>query len=355
MKEYKRILTAALLLSAVFFCGCTENGKTRLRTLDGVTQGTTYHIVFEPVADNDSCFVAVRDSVALYLKQIDDALSGYNEGSLLTAFNTNAQNEERYRSVTGDSILKKILADNFTASKEMSEKSGGLFDVSAAPLFDMWGFGFKNRIEVTQREIDSVMQFVGMEHFHIGENGLLLKDDPRCKLNFNAIAQGYTADYIAGKFEIMGIRSFLIEVGGEIYARGLKPDKTPWKVGIDRPEDNNNDPGAQIQAVIELTDRGLVTSGDYRKFYLDKEGRKVSHTINPKTGMPVEHNLLSATVVAGNATVADAYATYLMVLGFEKAKEVVENTEEIEALLIYGDQEHMRTWVSDGLRSMVLK
>ncbi|MGM9774300.1 MAG: FAD:protein FMN transferase [Candidatus Egerieousia sp.] len=352
MEKNLIIFVTVVIATVSTLCGCTEKPKSPLRTLDGVTQGTTYHIVFEPVVNNDSCFTAVRDSVAVYLKQIDDALSGYNKSSLLSAFNDNSLDKDEYRTVAGSGDLRKIFADNFSASKEMFEKSDGLFDASAAPLFDMWGFGFRNKTEVTQKQIDSVMHFVGMHHFTIGKDGMPTKDDPRCKLNFNAIAQGYTADYIAEKFVLMGMDSFLIEVGGEIYAKGVKPDKTPWKVGIDRPEDNNNDPGAHIEAIIKITDKGLVTSGDYRKFYM-KEGKKVSHTINPKNGKPVEHNLLSATVMAKDATTADAYATYLMVLGFDKAKAVVENNEEIEALLIYGDNEQMKTWVSEGLKSAV--
>lgn len=349
----KNILSIAAAI-AVMLSGCGRKNGNTLRTLDGVTQGTTYHIVFEPVFGTDSCFEAVRDSVALYLSRIDNALSGYNGNSLLTAFNTGIDNDNCYRvnPTEENRLLYGIFLDNFIASKEMTEASDGLFDVSAAPLFDIWGFGFRNRTEVTRKDIDSVMQFVGMHHFSIGEDGVLKKDDPRCRLNFNAIAQGYTADYIAGKFIADGMRNFLIEVGGEVYAKGTRPDGRPWRVGIDRPEDNNNDPGARIQAVVSLTDKGLVTSGDYRKFYM-KEGKKVSHTINPKTGSPIEHNLLSATVIARNATIADAYATYLMVLGLDKAVEVVEKTDGIEALLIYGEQDNMRTWISEGMKSIV--
>ena len=252
--------------------------------------------------------------------------------------------------------------DNFHAALKMFKESEGLFDASAAPLFDLWGFGFRTGTEVTQHMIDSVLEFVGMEHFEpclklrddndTIQDPAILRNDPRCRLNFNAIAQGYTADYLAAKLDQMGTPNYLVEIGGEVYAKGVNPSGTPWNVGIDRPIDGNNSPGADIQAVVRIQDCGLVTSGDYRKFYI-KDGKKISHSINPKTGHPVEHNLLSATVVAENATVADGYATYLMVLGLDKAREVVTSREGIEALLIYSQGDSLKVWMSDGMDAIV--
>lgn len=323
--------------------GCTPDN--RYYTIDGTTQGTTFHIVFQPQVSSDSSFAAVRDSVNAILERIDFSVSGYNKESVLTAFN-----EE------GNPHVDKIFLDNFLASVKMAEESLGMFDASAAPLFDLWGFGFRTGTEVTQAMIDSVLQFVGMDHFHVdslkagdGSDSILIqRDDPRCRLNFNAIAQGYTSDLIAAKFSEMGMENFLVEVGGEVYARGVNPKGKFWNVGIDRPVDGNNSPGKDIQAVVHIQNQGLVTSGDYRKFYI-KDGKKISHSINPKTGYPVEHNLLSATVVAPDATIADGYATYLMVLGFDKAREVVESNEKIEALLIFSDGDSLKVWMSEGM------
>lgn len=339
-KDNLFIMAIALLLACA---GCSR--ENRYYTIDGTAQGTTFHIVFQPVVSSDSSFAAVRDSVNAILDRIDFSVSGYNKESVLTAFN-----EE------GNPHIDKIFLDNFLASKKMTEESGGMFDASAAPLFDLWGFGFKTGTEVTHSMIDSVLQFVGMEHFKVdslktasGQDSILiLRDDPRCKLNFNAIAQGYTSDLIAAKFSEMGMENFLVELGGEVYAKGVNPKGKLWNVGIDRPVDGNNSPGADIQAVVQISGKGLVTSGDYRKFYI-KDGKKISHSINPKTGYPVEHNLLSATVVAENATIADGYATYLMVLGFDKAREVVESNENIEALLIFSDGDSLKVWMSDGI------
>ena len=323
--------------------GCTPDNH--YYTIDGTTQGTTFHIVFQPQVSSDSSFAAVRDSVNAILERIDFSVSGYNKESVLTSFN-----EE------GNPHVDKIFLDNFLASVRMTEESLGMFDASAAPLFDLWGFGFRTGTEVTQAMIDSVLQFVGMDHFHVdslkagdGSDSILIqRDDPRCRLNFNAIAQGYTSDLIAAKFSEMGMENFLVEVGGEVYARGVNPKGKFWNVGIDRPVDGNNSPGKDIQAVVHIQNQGLVTSGDYRKFYI-KDGKKISHSINPKTGYPVEHNLLSATVVAPDATIADGYATYLMVLGFDKAREVVESNEKIEALLIFSDGDSLKVWMSEGM------
>ncbi len=336
---------AAAVIAALLVLSCKQKEGGRYYTIDGTTQGTTFHIVFQPEVASDSSFAAVRDTINACLERIDFSVSGYNKESVLTAFN-----EE------GNGKVDKIFLDNFLASRQMSDWSDGVFDASAAPLFDLWGFGFKTGTEVTPQMIDSVLQFVGMEHFRIdslksqdGEDSIvILRDDPRCRLNFNAIAQGYTSDYLAAKLESLRMKNFLVEVGGEVYAKGVNPGGQSWNVGIDRPTDGNNSPGAYIQAVVHIKDKGLVTSGDYRKFYI-KDGKKISHTINPKTGYPVEHNLLSATVVAENATIADGYATYLMVLGFEKAREVVESTPGIEALLVFSQGEELKVWMSEGL------
>ncbi|MBR4802471.1 MAG: FAD:protein FMN transferase [Bacteroidales bacterium] len=340
----KTLIISVLVLGALALPSC-DDSQVKYYTIDGITQGTTFHIVFQPAVSSDSSFTAARDTINAVLERIDNSVSGYNKSSVLTAFN-----EE------GNPHIDRIFLDNFLASRQMSLESDGIFDASAAPLFDLWGFGFKNGVEVTQAMIDSVLQFVGMEHFSVdslktaqGQDSLLiLRDDSRCKLNFNAIAQGYTSDLIARKLSDMGMKNYLVEIGGEVFAEGVNPKGEIWNVGIDRPVDGNNTPGADIQAVVRISGKGLVTSGDYRKFYM-KDGKKISHSINPKTGYPVEHNLLSASVVAGNATIADGYATYLMVLGFEKAKEVVESNKDIEALLIFSDGDSLKVWMSEGM------
>lgn len=395
MREFiKNIIVPILLLSGLFFVASCENNQKGYFAYDGITQGTTFHIIFDIpqnliltkkqstyLKENNgggkvNLYQAICDSIDTYLKEIDNSVSGYNKKSFLSRFN--ASSEELFAQLLDNSINDndaqdkqsntfsqrellrqyQIFMANFDYAREIYQESSGLVDCSAAPLFDLWGFGFKNKLDVTQSQIDSVMEFIGMDKFCVVEKQcensfgsslqfrVVEKLDPRCRLNFNAIAQGFTVDYIANKLAQIGIENFLVEVGGEIIAKGVNKEGKSWKVGIDKPIDGNDQQGVDLQEVIELKGGGLVTSGDYRKFYI-KDGKKVSHTINPQTGFPVSHNLLSATVMSETAIQADGYATLLMVLGLEQAKKYVLSCDKItDALLIYGNQDSMYVWKS---------
>ena len=174
-------------------------------------------------------------------------------------------------------------------------------------------------------------------------------------LDMNAIAQGYAVDVLCEFLESKGIINYLVEIGGEIKTRGHNPRGTEWKVGIDRPIEGLQIPGVDLQAIVEISDRSLATSGNYRKFY-EKDGVKYSHTIDPKTGYPVQHGLLSATVLAGDCMRADAYATGFMVMGYEKSREFLLNQSGLDAYLIYNDEEgKYRVWYTDGMKKMLTK
>lgn len=356
----------ALLTASLLIIGCKSH-NTGYFTRDGLAQGTTYHIVFELTRDAVSSgltYEAVCDSIELYLRDIDFAVSGYNKASVLSLFNNN--HDSLYRELNriteaqgpqneGDSALLRrlgIFNENFRLAYEASLITDGLVDCSAAPLFDLWGFGFKEGVDVTQSQIDSVKEFIGMDLYEVcdgrdcsdysegcpdqGDTLIIkMKKDPRCRLNFNAIAQGFTADYIGSRFMALGIKNFLIEIGGEVFVKGVNSQGKNWRVGIDKPVDGNNAPGESVQEVVEISDGGLVTSGDYRKFYI-KDGHKISHTINPKTGYPAENNLLSATILSSSSAMADVYATYCMVLGLEGAQEFIQKDSTVTgAILIY--------------------
>lgn len=310
--------------------GCTT--LKEYRTIDGFTQGTTFHIAYSAdIADS------LDNVVKLTLDRVDHSLSVYNDSSIISRLN-------RGESVQMDSLFVNV----FNKSKEMYRISEGAFDISGAPLFDAWGFGFKNKIHVTRKIIDSIKVFVGMDKVKI-ENGVLVKSDPRLSLNANAIAQGYTPDLIASEFDKLGIRNYMIEVGGEIFCKGVNPEGKEWTVGIDKPVDGNMDPGADLQTVISLSGRGLATSGNYRKFY-EEGGEKYSHTIDPRTGYPVRHNLLSATVIAEDAMTADAYATFFMVIGLEKAEQFLENNKWIDAYLVYSQGKDFKVYKTNGVK-----
>ncbi len=327
------------LFLSISACKDNKPSGTEYITLDGFAQGGTYHIVYkipDPTGNKDVA-TGLPDSLSQYFENINKSISGYDSLSIITKINN------------GEDIpLDDIFTDVFNESYRIYNESGGAFDVSAGPFFNLWGFGFRHKEQVTQAKIDSLMQFVGMEKLSI-EGGRLKKACPGIQINFNAIAQGYTCDYIARKFDAMGITDYLIEVGGEIYCKGLNPKGKEWKVAIDKPVDGNFIPGESIESVLLLSDKGLVTSGNYRKFYIEN-GVKYSHTIDPRTGYPVKHNLLSATVIAGTAAIADAYATYFMVVGLEKAKEILAVTPGVEALLVYGEQDNMKVYSTPGIR-----
>lgn len=346
MKLHKAIIRSLAAFTIIF---CTTNCNQKqppYSTIDGFAQGGTYHIVYQNPTDADHS--ALPDSLSAWFHQLDKSLSGYDSTSLVAQINRGE-----------NPPLDSLFIECFNLSREVYEATGGAFDISGAPFFDIWGFGFREKVEITPQMIDSIRQFVGMDKLSISYDeaagaSLLCKADPRMKVNFNAIAQGYSCDFIARKLEKMGITSYLIEIGGEIICKGLNSKGKEWSVAIDKPIDGNFIPGNEIQTIIELTDAGLVTSGNYRKFYI-VDGEKYSHTINPTTGYPVKHNLLSATVIAPTAAMADAYATYLMVIGLEKAQEFLAATPQMEALLVYSEGEELKVYSTKGVHQRKLK
>lgn len=294
------------------------------------------------------------DSVTVVL---DNSLSGYNGKSLLTRFN----NGERI-------VPDSIFTDIYRISYGFFEETGGAFDVAAGPLFDIWGFGFKEGSMPSDEMVVEVRESCGMRALYPDISGRVADDGSVCssdmvkddaprnygkpRLNFNAIAQGYTCDIVADYLYSLGVKDMLINIGGEIYCDGLNPSGKPWTVGVDRPVDGNNTPGAMLEGTLTTGGGpcGIVTSGNYRKFYV-KDGRKYAHTVDPRTGYPASDSLLSATVVAKDATTADALATYCMVIGFEKSKEFISSRPDLEGYLIYAksssaDSLSFGTWES---------
>ncbi|NMB37785.1 MAG: FAD:protein FMN transferase [Bacteroidales bacterium] len=327
----------SLLLIAIFvIIGCSSP-KGKYERIEGYAQGGTFHIIYSPPAGVENTQVEQR--VNDLLAAIDNSLSGYNKGSLLSRFNAGEE-------IVPDSLFIEV----FNRSKEVWQESSGAFDPSAAPLFELWGFGFGNRATVTQELIDSVKFLIGMDLLSIegsGDSARVVKEHPGVKLNFNAIAQGYTCDVIARALDDFGCANYLVEVGREIVCKGLSARGDKWRVGLDKPLDGNFDEGANLQEIILMSDGALVTSGNYRKFYIE-DGEKRAHTIDPATGRPVTHNLLSATVIASDGATADAYATWMMVIGEERTIELASQRNDIEVYLVYGEQDSMKVWHTEG-------
>lgn len=311
--------TAHFLLLAAYcllFTACAPRTGDYY-TLDGFTMGTTFHIVYEGAPPE-----TMQAGIDSLLAQIDRSLSVYNPQSIISKVNRN-------EAVEVDSFFTAV----FRRSYEIYSATDGAFDISASPLFNAWGFGFSKREMMTQAKVDSLKQFTGMHRVRL-EGARIVKGDPRVTLNANAIAKGFGVDVVAGFLEQAGSRNHLVEIGGEVRCKGKNSEGKAWAIGIDKPVDGNMFPGEQLQTVLRLTDRALATSGNYRQYYKDN-GKKYVHTINPATGYPVAHSLLSATVLAPDCMTADAYATAFMVVGVEKAQQLLAAHPELEAHFIY--------------------
>lgn len=327
MKIFRFFSTFTIL--AVLILSCTP--MDRYMTVTGYAQGGTYTVKLNLNGNEGTVKVKpeeIRDSIDTILKKIDNSLSGYNKNSLLSRFNAG-------ESITPDSLFTDI----FSHAVRIYDETDGVVDVAAGPLFDLWGFGFKSGDFPSDAKVREVMQACGMKRM-LAEN--------KGQLNYNAIAQGYSCDLVAEYLYSIGVKDMMVDIG-EIFCDGLNPSGQPWSLGIDKPTDGNNELGAQIQGIFRAPEgpHGIVTSGNYRKFYI-KDGKKYSHSIDPRTGYPVTHNLLSATIVADDALTADAYATYCMVVGLEEAKLMIESREDLEGCLIYDQDGTFMTWCSTG-------
>ncbi len=287
----------------------------------GVTQGSYFSISY--FDEENRHFEVEFDSI---FREVDNSVSLWNENSIIRKVNRNE-----------DVVVNQIFKDNFEWARKASEFSDGAFDATIGPLVSAWGFHYKKELEMTPEMVDSIRQLVDYHKVEIIDNKVV-KAYPNMTLDFNAVAQGYTTDLIGKFMETKGICNYLVDVGGEIMARGTKPNGEMWTIGIEKPAENY-DSERSVQIKINLKDKGIVTSGNYRK-YIEKDGVRYSHSIDPKTGYPVEHNLLSATVIADNASWADCLATICMLVGKEKASELLEN-QDVEAYFIYVDNDNM--------------
>ena len=246
-------------------------------------------------------------------------------------------------------MADRYFQEVFKKSIEISKNTGGLFDVTVGPLINAWGFGPGKQMKMDSLLVDSLRSFTGYHLVHLQGNKLI-KEKPAVTLDFNAIAQGYTVDLLAGYLEEKGIVNYLVELGGEVKAKGKKDNNSYWRVGIDQPNEIYTT-GRPLQAVVELKDGALATSGNYRK-YIEEDGKKYTHIINPKTGYPSKHNLLSATVIASDCMTADAYATAFMVMGLETAKKFVSANKHLnlEVYFIYDQNGKWETYASERVK-----
>ncbi|HEY0732834.1 MAG TPA: FAD:protein FMN transferase [Chitinophagaceae bacterium] len=305
--------------------------------LIGEAQGTTYSITY--FSDGN---ISYKNDVDSILKSIDQSLSTYVPNSIISKINKNDTTV----------VVDRYFTDVFNKALEISTLTDGAFDITVAPIVNAWGFGFTKKAEVDSAMIDSLIQYVGYKRIRL-DNQKVIKPAPEVMLDFNAIAQGYTVDLLASFLESKRIRNYMIELGGEVKTKGKKKDNTPWKIGIDQPNETETN-GRPLQAIIQLENQALATSGNYRKFYIEN-GKKYAHIIDPKTGYPVNHNLLSATVIAKDCMTADAFATSFMVMGMEKAKQFLSEHKNLglEVFFIYEENGSLLTFFSDSLKERI--
>lgn len=296
-------------------------GTATLRTSEGSIFGTTYHIKYEASEALDSAILAE-------LKRVDASMSVFNP--LSTISKINAGQSQRVDFMLYD-VLQKAM--------KVSEATQGAFDVTVMPLVNAWGFGFKKGTFPSDAQIDSLRQIVGFHHITLTHDSLLKKDKEQVMIDCGAIAKGYGVDRVAKVLRDRGVRNYMVEIGGEVVTKGRNPQThKSWQIGISKPVDNENEKGSgELQTVLSLENSALATSGNYRNYY-ERDGRKYAHTIDPRTGRPVQHSLLSATVLAPDCATADAYATAFMVMGVNGAQKVLEKHKELHAYLIYADE-----------------
>jgi thiamine biosynthesis lipoprotein len=321
-----------MALASAASCG-TEDSCLRFA---GVALGTTYAIAYNG-ADT------LQEEVEQLMRRVEKSLSIYDKESIISKVNRNE-----------DVALDEYFIECLNVARQVSRQTNGAFDASASPLFAAWGFGAEERgAPPTQQQLDSLKALCGMDKFSV-VNNRLVKADPRAQLNANAVAKGYAVDVVARFLESRSITGYLVEIGGEIRCGGLKPNGSGWTVGIDMPKDGNFTPGKSMAGIIEVSRCAVATSGNYRRFYMSRN-EKIPHTINPATGRPAHNSLLSATVVAASCAVADAYATAFMVMGVDSAKALLSNHRELEAFLIFSEQQQLRTYATPKLKSWLIK
>ena len=306
------------------------------RTNEGLVFGTVYKITYQHA---DDLHIDIKKALA----EVDNALSPYNPNSIITRINQNR-----------DTTLNAHFTHVFTLAQRVSEETDGAFDITVAPMVNAWGFGFKHSIEISPEAIDSLKEVVGYQKIAI-EGDKVKKTDERVMLDCSSIAKGYGVDIVARALDKKGVQHYMVDIGGEVVVKGKNPRMKTWRIGINKPVEDSLSINQELQTILEVSGIGMATSGNYRKFYY-KDGKRYAHTIDPRLGQPVQHNILSATVVAADCTTADAYATAFMVMGLEKSMEFCNNHPELNAYFICdGEGDTYEIHYTPGMERFMIK
>ncbi|MDD3037341.1 FAD:protein FMN transferase [Bacteroides sp.] len=334
MKTKKSFIWLAFLILATIWILTRRNQQSDYNSITGLVFGTVYHITYQYEGD-------LKPEIEAELKRFDFSLSPFNDSSVISRVN---HNEE----LVTDTFFQKC----FNRSMEISRETKGAFDITIAPLANAWGFGFKKGTFPDSLMIDSLLQITGYEKVKLVD-GKVVKDDSRIMLSCSAVAKGYSVDVVAHFLDRKGIKNYMVDIGGEVVVKGKNPKDGLWRIGINKPIDDSLSRQQDIQTIMELTDVGLATSGNYRNYYY-KDGKKYAHTIDPRTGYPVQHSILSSTVIAKDCMTADALATAFMVMGLEEAEKFCKADPRIDAYFIYsGKDGEFKTYFTEGMKKYI--
>lgn len=334
MKTKKSFIWLAFLILATIWILVRRNQQNDYNSITGFVFGTVYNITYQYKGDLNS-------EIEAELKRFDFSLSPFNDSSVISRVN---RNEE----LVTDTFFQKC----FNRSMEISRETKGAFDITVAPLANAWGFGFKKGTFPDSLMIDSLLQITGYDKVKLVD-GKVIKDDPRMMLSCSAVAKGYSVDVVAHFLDSKGIKNYIVDIGGEVVVKGKNSQGGLWRVGINKPIDDSLSRQKDLQTILEITNAGLATSGNYRNYYY-KDGKKYAHTIDPRTGYPVQHSILSSTVIAKDCMTADALATAFMVMGLEEAEKFCKADPNINAYFIYsGKDGKFETYFTEGMKKYI--
>ena len=339
MKNKKLLFQIPFLLILIFgsIWIIRSQQNTVFQQNQGFVFGTIYHITYQ--SDED-----LQTGIEAELKKVDNEFSMFNKQSTVSKINRGDKPE-----------LSDMFCELWNLSSRINKDTNGAFDVTVAPLVNAWGFGFKSGQMPDKAQIDSLKQYIGMDKLklvNVGGKRYIEKANKNIMVDFSAIAKGFGSDVVARYLESKGIQNFMIEIGGEVVTKGMSPKRLPWKIGVTKPSDDKAQANNEIQTILNVTDKAMATSGNYRNFYY-KNGKKYAHTIDPKSGYPVQHSLLSSTVLARTCAEADAYATSFMVMGIDKAEKIIDRHNDLMGYLIYDDNGKNKVWYSKNLKKNV--
>ena len=336
-KKYFIGLMAILILLVVALIYRNNDERQPYIHNEGKIHGTFYTATYQHPKGED-----LQPKIEVRMKEFELSLSTYNPASIISRINNNES----------DVALDDFFVTVYNKAVEVSDKTGGAFDMTVGPLVKAWGFGFGASDTFKMPDIEKIMPFIGYNKVKMQDNRIV-KQFPETRLDASAIAKGYSSDVIAKLFEAEGCENYMIEIGGEVACKGLNPKGKKWHIGIDKPIEDAANVNSELQTIVAISGVGLATSGNYRQFYY-RDGKRYAHTIDPRTGFPVQHNLLSATVIAPTCMQADAYATAFMVLGVDESLRICDAIENMECYLIFSNEKgEYEVKMTDGFKQYI--